>query len=105
MSETIFSEAIRDTAEYSDTNDSGAIAGSQLFHIVNTTDVNITVTFYGTRQENSDSFSESVTLGSVLVSSNNTDYETLSDPWEEIQVTVVANTAPSEGFVDIYEMN
>jgi len=104
MSDTIFSTEIRDTNTYEYSNDSGAVAGLQLFHIVNDLDAEITVTFYGTRQEDSD-FSDKEQVGSLTIAADGSGYETMSDPWEEIQLSVVASTAPSNGSVQAYEMN
>ena len=105
MSDTIIEESIRDTNTYSATNDSGAIASTQLFHIVNDLDAEATVTFYGTRQEDATSFADEVELGSVTVTASTTSFETLSDPWEEVKVKIVASSTPSSGDIGVYEMN
>jgi hypothetical protein len=105
MSNTILDKNIRDTSTYSGKADSGAINGAQLFHIVNSLNEEITVTFYGTRQEDADAFNDGEQIGTSTISASSSGYETLSDPWEEVQVEVVATNSPSSGSANIYEMN
>lgn len=105
MSETIIEEEIRDTNTYTATNDSGAISSTQVFHVVNDLDAEATLTFFGTRQEDADSFDDEVELGSLTVAASDTDYETLSDPWEELKIEIVASSSPTSGDIGVYEMN
>lgn len=104
MSETVLSQSIRDTSTYTASSDSGAEAGTILFHVVNGLDAEVTVTFYGTRQEDAGSFNDKEQLGQLTISANGSGFETLSDPWEEAQVGVVATSSPTSGTIDIYEM-
>jgi len=104
MSETIASLEIRDINTYEITNDSGATQGRQLFHIVNGLDAEVTVTIYGTRDEDRQNFNDAEQLGSLTISASSTGYETLSDPWEEVKFEIVASTSPSSGTLEVYEM-
>jgi hypothetical protein len=104
MSDIVADLEIRDTNTYERTSDSGATQGRQLFHVVNGLDAEVTVTVYGTRDEDRQNFSDAESLGTLTIASSSTGYETLSDPWEEVQFETVASSTPSSGSLQIYEM-
>lgn len=104
MSETILNEEIRDTSTYSSVDASGAIAGTKLYHVVNDLDREVTVTFYGTRHEDSPSFSDGEQIGQLTIGADSSDYETLLDPWEKVQIEVVATNSPTTDDITVYRM-
>jgi hypothetical protein len=104
MSETIISKQIRDTNAYTDTQDSGAKSDTILYHCVNDLDAEVTVTFYGTRQEDADQFNDAEQIGQLTINGGAGDYKTLTDPWEEVQVEIIASTSPTSGEINVYGM-
>lgn len=104
MSETITEDDIRDTNTYTYSYDAGADSET-LFQIVNDLDAEVTVTFYGTRQEDATSFTDAVQIGQLIISADAKSYETLSDNWEELQLEVVASTSPTTDQFRAYAMS
>jgi hypothetical protein len=104
MATKIFNKEIRDTQTNSTVH--GRTSGAEtklLFHVINDLDAEVTVTFYGTRDEDENN-NDVKELGSIVVSSDTTDYETLTDPWEKIYIEIVASSTPSNGECTIYAM-
>lgn len=102
MSATIFSKQITDTSTYSTSIERNGT--EDLFHVVNDLDAEITVTFYGTRSEDTDR-TDTEQLGSLTLGAGGSNYETLADPWEVTYIEVVASTSPTSGEANIYRMS
>jgi len=103
MSEQITQDSIRDTDTYVYQYDSGADVET-LFHCVNDLNGEVTIEFFATRQEDSESFDDAINIGELVIGANESDYETLTDNWEEIQLRVTASSVPSNGSFAAYAM-
>ena len=76
-----------------------------LLHIFNNFNVSVDVTITGTRAGDSD-FSEGVEINSQSLSAGgNAGYYVVSDPWEQVQVTLSPGGDPTSGSVSVHRMD
>jgi hypothetical protein len=106
MSNTIFDQSsgdLSDSAENSSTVTRKKDPNS-VYHLKNTTDVDVDFTLQATYAEDADNFNDTVDLETVTVTSSgdDVDYMTLnSDSWEELRVQIDPNGNPSSGDVQV----
>lgn len=75
----------------------------KLFQVSNNLDSTVTVTFEGTHRDD-EGFDDSYVCGSRPVPSGSVIAENLTDPWDEVKVSVEANSAPTNGNLVVYDM-
>lgn len=95
MARNLGSTDIRDTGTYTYTKKLRT-DGNRVFHYVNSLDQDVTVTFYGTYEADTD-YSDATQIGSITVGTGTTDVDTLTDSWDRIKIDVSASTAPTSG--------
>lgn len=70
--------------------------------IVHDLDVNVTLTYYGTHEDD-DTFTDGIEIGSTsLTSGGDKTFETLTDPWELFRIELSYSGNPSSGSLTIY---
>lgn len=106
MAEEIYSADVRDTAE----DTTSIVTASSLdsvetvIHYVNGTDAEVTFAVNGSRAGDAD-FSEAVQLSSEAIAAGGSGYYTVSEPWDKVELSVTATTAPTTGSVTAYRMD
>lgn len=103
MADNIANEQIRDTNTYTyETQFALSDRDKGVFQYVNNLDTEISVTVYGTHDEDTD-FSEAVTLTSQFsIASASTDRDALTEPWDRVRFEVVASSTPTSGEIKIF---
>ncbi|AGM11339.1 hypothetical protein M199_gp009 [Halogranum tailed virus 1] len=76
-----------------------------LIHYYNGTDAEVTFVISGSRGADDD-FTEAVQLNSEAVASGgNAGYYVVSEPWDQVEISVTPTTDPTSGSVQIYRMD
>lgn len=82
--------------------DTKGFSAKHLWHVVHDLDTTVTVTFYGTHEDDDD-FSDGVQIGQTdLASGGDSDFETLTDPWEKTRIELSYGANPSSGSITVY---
>lgn len=108
MANDIASDSITDTNTHTYDIDISK-KGKGVYDYINGLDADIALTVYGTHEDD-DTFSDAHTLvdrtstGSGVIASNSAEYDTLSDPWDQLRVEVTAQSTPTSGTLTIKEM-
>lgn len=92
------------TTETVDRDVKDAEQATHLWQVSHDLDTTVTVTFYGTHGFD-DAFDDALQLGSLSLSSGGDQgYETLTDPWESVQIEIAYGADPTSGSITVYEM-
>lgn len=77
--------------------------GRHLWQYVNTTNVSVTITVYGTRKEDS-AHNDVVQIGQTPVSSSSVGSGYVDDPWEVAYFEVSYSADPTSGSMEVHQM-
>jgi hypothetical protein len=75
-----------------------------LFQFINNFDVSVTITVEGSRYDDTN-FDDGVEIYTSNPQAGATDFYVVSDPWEEVRVTVSPGNNPGNGSFKLYRMD